>query len=383
MDPSRSTDPRARSLDRRQVLAAGGALLACPRLSVAAAPAARRSLSASRLDDLLIAHRDALPENTAGANHYPMAAEVLESLGQAHAIPEDWIEGARGYAGEWPRRAPLGLASFDRAAIRSALGERERAGDWLDHFRARLSVEPWPDVVRTWLPHLAPGLAGAAWHGLIRTAHAVRALERADSPARRDELAAALAYWASGHLLLPTGPVGRAGPSLGEHLERQRPAGADDDVPFDQVDRRLAALPPLDALPSPTDPGAALHELLRAASASFLELLVAERHRIWFLHTVTAPAAVDLLLPLADEATARALVRHARHSVLTLHAALGRPHRAGAHLRDDPPPWKELVEETLGRGSVHTLKLVEALQRTDPGTDTLARSVAVQWLEWR
>ncbi len=66
-----------------------------------------------------------------------------------------------------------------------------------------------------------------------------------------------------------------------------------------------------------------------------------------------------------------------------LRAALGRPHRADVHLRDDPPPWSALFEEALGRGSVHILELVEALHRTDPGTDTLARSVAVQWLDWR
>ena len=36
------------------------------------------------------------------------------------------------------------------------------------------------------------------FHGLIRTAHAARALEHSDTPARRDELARGLALWAIG-----------------------------------------------------------------------------------------------------------------------------------------------------------------------------------------
>jgi hypothetical protein len=41
------------------------------------------------------------------------------------------------------------------------------------------------------------------------------------------------------------------------------------------------------------------------------------------------------------------------------------------------------VQRAVASRSVHTIKLVEALQRYDSGNgDALLRTVAVQWLEW-
>ena len=42
-----------------------------------------------------------------------------------------------------------------------------------------------------------PALRTALFHGAIRTAHAVRAIDAADTPPRRGELARALGYWAA------------------------------------------------------------------------------------------------------------------------------------------------------------------------------------------
>ncbi|HET6186849.1 MAG TPA: hypothetical protein VFE59_07590 [Trebonia sp.] len=49
----------------------------------------------------------------------------------------------------------------------------------------------WPAVVQTWVPRLMPGLRTALFHGAIRTAHAVRAIDAADTEPRRGELARA------------------------------------------------------------------------------------------------------------------------------------------------------------------------------------------------
>ena len=47
-------------------------------------------------------------------------------------------------------------------------------------------------------------------------------------------------------------------------------------------------------------------------------MLVLERYRIWMLHTITGPAAVELLLPEVDEAGARALVAYVRQAVVAM-----------------------------------------------------------------
>lgn len=363
-------------LDRRRLLVSGSAFLAGGR---ARSPAT----ATSPLDRLLAAHADVLPERAgAGANHYPMAAEALETLGHEDAIEEAWVRDAQGYAGTLPRGGPID------ADARSALGEYGRFGDWLDHFRRELERTSWRAVVAAWAPRLASGIVAATFHGVIRTAHAVRALRREETPARRGELAVGLSYWASRHVELPVreGKAGGAGDLRATLLGLEHPWLDDDtDVPFDAVLARLLDAPIAPPVPvEPPGARAALDELVREASLAFLEMLVLERHRIWLLHTITGPAAIDLLLPDVDGPTARTLVARARQAVVALYAAYGAPYSAGAHLRETPGGWPDLVEQAAGSGSVHTIKLLEALRRFDRGgPDTLYRSVAEQWLEWK
>jgi hypothetical protein len=83
---------------------------------------------------------------------------------------------------------PLG---FFRNSLDS---RRARKGDWIAFFERRLGGQPWPGVVVEWVPLLSPGIIAAAFHGVIRTAHAVRSLETVETPARRRELAEGLGY---------------------------------------------------------------------------------------------------------------------------------------------------------------------------------------------
>ncbi|MEM7306119.1 MAG: questin oxidase family protein [Planctomycetota bacterium] len=367
-------------LDRRQLLAAGGALLTSCGAGARLAPA-----SDSRLDHLLAAHAGLLPERAgAGANHYPMAAEVLAALGYEREIDDAWVDGAALYAGELGRARPI----VDEADVSAALGRYGRFGDWLDHFRAALAREPWRAVVGHWAPRLAPAMCAAAYHGVIRTGHAVRALGQHDTAARRDELATGLAYWAARYVELPTNEraVGRE-PRLGETLARLSSPWVDDrgDVAFDAVVERLVArplAPPVELAETGAAPATDLDELVREAATAFLEMLVLERNRIWLLHTVTGPAAVGWLLPEVDPRGARRLVEYARQSVVAMYAAYGEPFDARAHLRGSPGAWPELIQRAVDSRSVHGIKLIDALHRFDRGSDPLWRSVAARWFEW-
>jgi hypothetical protein len=364
-------------LDRRQLLATGGACLASCGAGARLAGEEPRTL-----DRLLAEHAGVLPENGGGANHYPMAAEALEALGHADALDDSWRTGASIYPGPIPRAAPL-----PDDDLQDALGDYERFGDWLDHFEAELAREPWRGVVGRWAPRLAPGISAAAFHGVIRTGHAARALRRAETDARRRELALALSYWAARYTELPTVP-GAPGPPRGiEDLPRLEHPWLDDptDVGFHDVVGRMTAAPlapavSLDA--SGRDVRADLDAIVRAGAAGLLEMLVQERHRIWILHSVTGPAAVELLLPEVDAVGARVLTEYARQAVVALYAAYGAPYEPGAHLRDATEPWPALVRRAAESGSVHGVKLLEALVRFRHVDDRLARSVAAQWFEW-
>jgi hypothetical protein len=66
----------------------------------------------------------------------------------------------------------------------------------MGYFQRTIGDDGWRDVVQTWVPRLMPGLVSALFHGVIRTSHAVRSLEVADTPARRAELSRAMGNWA-------------------------------------------------------------------------------------------------------------------------------------------------------------------------------------------
>lgn len=362
------------TLDRRELLAAGGVWLA----ACSTQPRTRRAVDATRLDELFAAHAAVLPERAgAGANHYPMAAEALASLGYADSIDADWNEGAARYTGVLPRGAPID-------DVAGALGDWGRYGNWLDTFRAELDRDPWRDVLARWVPHVAPGVSAALFHGLIRSAHAVRALRERDTPQRRGELAVGLAYWAARFAPLSSAPDA---PRLSTPLAELTPLWVDeiDDVPFDLVHRRLerqALAPRVSAEDFERPAGAVLERTACEAAELLLEMLVAERHRIWLLHAVTGPAAAALLVPELPARDADRLAAYTRQAVAALWIAFGAPCQPRAHLRDATPSWSECVERAAASGSVHTIKLVEALGRLRAVDEGLCRSVAAQWFEW-
>ncbi len=368
-------------LDRRQFLALGSACLA----SCGAGVPRPAPLGGSRLDVLLVAHAGALPERAgAGANHYPMAAEVLAAHGREDAIDDAWIQGAAGYAGELGRVQPI----ESEADLAAALGSYERYGDLLDRFRAELARSSWSAVLGRWAPRLAPAISAAAFHGVIRTGHAARALSLADTAARRGELAAGLAYWAARYAELPTGP---SAPALRADLASLSSPWQDDrsDVGFEAVSERLLERPLAPAVTTGAPdartrraPREELDVLVRDAATGFLEMLALERNRLWLLHTVTGPAAVEWLLPHVDELGARRLVDHARQAVVAMYLAFGEPFVPRAHLRDGAPDWPAQIARAADSRSVHGIKLIDALARFERQSDPLWRSIAAQWFEW-
>jgi len=132
------------------------------------------------------------------ANHAPMAVDALVALGRSADVGP-WL--ARYAAALGP--APTPGDPLDASDWRAALGNESRFADWRVLFDGELATEPWETVLDRWAARLAPGLIGAALHGVLRTAHATRALGRRDAPLRRRELAQGLAYWAATYYALP------------------------------------------------------------------------------------------------------------------------------------------------------------------------------------
>jgi hypothetical protein len=126
-------------------------------------------------------------------NHAPMACEALAAL-SLDSVIENWVEqfetsmreGVKPVTPDWH-------GDFD---WKSLFGDHRLLPEWTGYFGRAIDVEGWEVVVDRWVPRLMPGLAAALFHGVIRTSHAVRAIEVADTRARRAELARALGNWA-------------------------------------------------------------------------------------------------------------------------------------------------------------------------------------------
>jgi hypothetical protein len=241
-------------------------------------------------------------------NHGAMACEALAMLDCAEDI------------GSWARRfARAGGASVDPVVPagfewRQALGDYQQLPEWIGYFARAIDDQGWAAVAETWVPRLMPALRTALFHGAIRTAHAVRAIDAVDTEPRRGELARALGYWAA----------------------------------------RYHAGQPAEAQGLTDDPPAAV---VRAAADGARRYLA--RPNILHLHGVTGAMAVQILLGHipATAATAALAQVHAEHAALYAGVEpVDQPHPAG-------PPGGELTAAAVHSLDPHQVKLVEACQR--------------------
>lgn len=263
-------------------------------------------------------------------NHAPMAAEALAHLGHGDLVPA-WLKEnlrTRRYhevpATRWP------LAAADPDSWRPALGDFSRVADWSQMFRRELSVSPWRRVLATWWARLMPGMSGALTHGVIRTAHAARAIAACDDELRRGELASGLAYLAARFSTVPRS----AGP-VSKDTDRARALGALDELAADSAGRYART---------------------------------GHRFPIPLIHTITGPAAVRLLCDYLPDGQAWPSYLAARDSVSAIWSYFPpgpeEPVLApAAGMEVDQVPGT-LVAAAIEVGDEHAIKLAEVAVRS-------------------
>ena len=273
-------------------------------------------MSAGPLDEVLDRFAATGPEFGPGlSNHGPMAAEALVALGRADA------------------------------------------------------VAPWAEVLETWVPRLAPGIMAGATHGILRTAHAVRSLERGVTGQRLAELGEGLGYWAARYQLLP----GAARPQT---LARLRVPEAVARVPLLPDEKRSRGLifdavkaiepdgfaPVIDLVDVDGDPGAFVSEITRTFVRHYLANAPAAS--ISFIHTVTAPSALRILSPHLSPDTRRSVMRYAWQACASIYAAYGTtprpPEPAAAAPQFDAA---DLIDQAVAARDEHAIKFTEACLR--------------------
>ncbi len=279
------------------------------------------------------------------SSHLPMALQALHALGADEAR----------------------LASFFDTYARRFEGRRAApppapAPDWRDWRMLREAPDPYPalraaftaalaregrDVLmRAVLPGLLEGVAGAAFHGAIRTGHAVEA-------AHERELAAALAYWAWRWQPLAAPPPGEPLP-FAEWAARLKQAGQGGTFEGPLISVRMAAAAQSAPYRDLAGRLATPSDVLQRLAALALERYAATRN-FTVLHMVTGLRALGVLAPWVDTAAAAP----------GLVAAFTAAWLAARMAPTDLPPlaalaWTELVPRASAQDDDHVIKLVHA-----------------------
>jgi len=297
------------------------------------------------------------------SNHGPMAAEALVALGRGEEV-ERWARWYIDRLGD----APSAHNPIDPTNWREALGDIARAADWSAFFARELEVHPWRDAVATWGPRLMPGIMAGATHGVLRTAHAVRSLERGETRGRVRELAEGLAYFAARYQPLPGAP-GAGGallPSDAIARVQRMPADAPRRGLIFKVVGGVPAetfAPAINLVDDTVDAGAFIASLTRTFVRQYLAN--ADAAAIAFIHTVTAPASLRTLAPYFAEEDARGALRYAWQACAAVYAAYAR--MPAAPLPGDIAPATfdraDLVEQAVAARDEHAIKFTEACLR--------------------
>ncbi len=331
------------------------------------------------LDEVLERFATTGPEFGPGlSNHGPMAAEALATMGRGDVVARwsDWY--ARRLA-----EHPEARNAIDASSWREALGDLQRAGDWIAFFDREVRERPWLELLETWVARLAPGIMAGATHGMLRTAHAVRTLDAGDSAPRLHEFAEGLGYWAARYQELPTVEAERGTMSVREALAR-----------VERVDssRRAYGLifdavkvidpdtfgPVVGYVAVDGDADAFVSDLTRTFVRHYL--VNAQRAGISFIHCVTAPSALRTLAPHLSDSTRQAAMRYAWQACASIYAAHADVAPDDVPLVDEAVEFDagDLIEQAVSGRDEHAIKFTEACLKEHRITGDPAFVVAAQ-----
>ena len=278
------------------------------------------------------------------SNHLPMAQQALLELGASAERLQAWSEAYEAVL------EPRCAARPARVVTDRDLGRPDSEAAWRVHFAARIAGVGAAAALREALPRLLEGAGAIAFHGLIRSGHAVLA-------GHDGELAAGLAHWAAHWPPLPT---------------------VTDGPPLELTSWLHALM----ALPRPDYPaGSLISGRMRAwgGSAGFtavagrlrhgpdtlrdLALLAARTYaatgNFTVLHLLTASHAMTVLEPWWPAPDL------ARGFSVAAAAGLLASGAAPALMLDRPPsrPWPALISAACEQDDAHVIKLTHAAWR--------------------
>lgn len=291
-----------------------------------------------------------LPPEDRGAltNHLPMALQALHSLG---ASPQRMDAFHAHYARRYQGMAPPVSAAPAPDWLRLR-GKLESYPALLAHFQQWLERDGMDPVLRQALPDLLSGVAAAAFHGVIRTAHAVESGHKA-------EMAAALAYWT--YRWQPLRPPSSAQAAIPfEDWAARLIAGAENwscEGPLISIRMDIATDSPVyQDLAGALQPAVDVRTQLALLASLAVERYLASRN-FTVLHMVTGMRALRVLLPWVDGPAQLPPVL-TRAFVAAYLAARVKP--LAAQRTQKALAWPEIIAAGIASHDDHVVKMVHA-----------------------
>jgi hypothetical protein len=202
-------------------------------------------------------------------------------------------------------------------------------------------------------------------------AHAVRALDENETPARIAELAAGLGYWAACYQELPTDL------SISQPISRPRTAIYKVAVvPSGQRKftgtivgslERLDEFPAFASVIGLADLSGEASGVVSDLTETFARVYLANAHdvlsTIVFIHGITSGAALRLLAPHLSESVLRATLRYTWQAQCAIYAAFGQSCEPPPEIIVPRESHDELIAMAITNGDEHVIKLTEACLR--------------------
>ncbi len=229
------------------------------------------------------------------ANHLELCLVALQRLGGSESRLREFFDFYRRKKGLMP--VAMSPAAVAGAEWRAHLGDRAYEAAYREFFAAETDRLGFEGVQRVYLPQLLVGLPASAFHAMIRLAFA-------NLIADRNEVVAALAYWAVSFLdlgPLPAAPGFTAEPAVALERIRSDPALRIEHKGSSLWRRMLVMSRESAFAPVPGWLDVGPDTLARFARAGLA--LFAVSNEFTALHMVTATHALRVLLPLIADPT--------------------------------------------------------------------------------
>ncbi len=323
-------------------------------------------------EQLLAENRNLLPNYGKHyfANHASMVLVALEKMGADKARMQSYFD-------DYKHRLQLQPAMKADIEInhdnwQAELGNRNTYSAYYAFFIGQCNQYGQAAVLHHYLPKLILGIGCDAFHPAIRLAYAL------DSE-QVEEVAAALAYWATAYWPVKVNTKdNRQAVEAGDYLQALSQQ-TDLQLEFDQpsIDARMQVVLAENSFNDVVGGRELVTEQSLDDIAAALIRLYQQTGDFTLLHGVTSCHAVRLLMPYVDDKTS-ALYAY-WHAICAAYVTVGCPVLSNESKKIDELSWDDIKKKVLSSDNDHTIKLTYTCwQQYNDSQDDMYLAVAQQ-----